>query len=504
VAENSTGGPNTFSIAPAVDKPMKLPLALLAVLVAGPLAGCLTEEAKPDDVQLPPPGTTLSKLQPAAGNNVLYLHSSDSKLWMDTEAGTASTGVRASGTTLDEPVWHRFPLEPAPELAVELSTTTATLRFEATLRSVVGASPEVRVRYVQGGAVYPANAAAVSSGSIEVTLPPVIPAGSSVALEVCICPRDATLSYAYELKTDGSSRLEMAIASPTFRGTAQAVAGHLAGEAYSPIETGRHSDGTYWARQRVSWNGGLDATRLSLDFSTRNGDVELDAQSSGYDLAVHLEARAPSEQAARERLTALQVVGELARDGQATRIGVHVTAEDWNNLQASITASVKAIRLESLQATTTNGLVRALGHVGGAWTLQASNGGVRAAGEAQSLDMATTNADVQAAGRFGHVNASSTNGGIALELEANRHGTWSAKTTNGNIMLHAPEDSSRGYDLLGKTTNGQVHIGFRETQPVGAQSQQERHERTAGFDGRSIRTVVQLETTNGMISAAST
>lgn len=116
-----------------------------------------------------------------------------------------------------------------------------------------------------------------------------------------------------------------------------------------------------------------------------------------------------------------------------------------------------------------------------------------------TLRLDTTNGDVVARGRADDVSVSTTNGEIEAVLLPVKGGAWSFRTTNGDVELVASEHLSRGYDVEGRTTNGEVEILLTQGK-VKDEDRNHKTFRTDGYEQRSVRTEIDLASTNGGIT----
>lgn len=126
------------------------------------------------------------------------------------------------------------------------------------------------------------------------------------------------------------------------------------------------------------------------------------------------------------------------------------------------------------------------------------------------LSASSVNGGVDVKAHVTQAELSTTNGAVDAELTPTASGRIRASTTNGEISLKVPEDASRGYDVTGATTNGEVDITLRDGTvgpcPQGSQYYtppcNRRTFTTNSYGSRSIQTSVTASTTNGAVDVA--
>lgn len=284
--------------------------------------------------------------------------------------------------------------------------------------------------------------------------------------------------------------------------TGNATTREVGGDArMSAREEKRESAGScsrgYCIEQTVKVTGAIqDIPLLEASLSTLNGGVKVTAGPEGqWSMDAKLTSKASSKEAAEAAMRDLvftwshEAGGEHLLDAKADFRGRHDGVERGADISVVMPRSL----VLRLVAETTNGGVAV--------------SGVRTDG----LSAETTNGGIDVDASVTQVSLGTTNGAIEARLSPTGSGRIHAETTNGGIALSLPEDEAHGYDLEGGTTNGEVSIKLRDGEvgpcPEGSQYYtppcNHRTFKTKGYDQRSIRAQVNLETTNGGIDVAS-
>lgn len=291
----------------------------------------------------------------------------------------------------------------------------------------------------------------------------------------------------------------------------------------------RRSDGEVVVSQQ---NGQFRATRLvsiandfggaaqaQVDLSSMNGNVSACVrQGGGYRINVTLEARAPTEQAARDALDTMVVnhgdalaAGALALN---TRVdfatggagsGITIAGIDLGGASgdvqrgAHIAAGLPAGASYRFNHMTSNGDVEDSGFSGAAAKLSSSNGSVALDGRWDTASLDTSNGVVAVSGDYAALDASTTNGVIGAALATQRSLSATLSSSNGlvDVML---QPSGAGFDLQAGTTNGQASIDVPGTDPVGPQTGTSAHRRTPDYSSRSVQVQVNASSSNGNAS----
>ena len=125
--------------------------------------------------------------------------------------------------------------------------------------------------------------------------------------------------------------------------------------------------------------------------------------------------------------------------------------------------------------------------------LETNNGGIAVADVEGRIEAEATNGGMSLSRLAGDVDAHTTNGGLEVELDGDR---WkgrglSATTTNGGVTLEIPENYNA--ELETGTVNGSVHVDF----PITVQGKiSKKLEATLGDGGARVR----VRTTNGGVT----
>jgi prepilin-type processing-associated H-X9-DG protein len=243
----------------------------------------------------------------------------------------------------------------------------------------------------------------------------------------------------------------------------------------------------YCAQRVLTATGRIGVDRLPVELFGGNGAITLTTGAGdAWSLTATVKTRGLTEDEARRALD--EDWSWSHEDGQGGhRLRAAPTGAVPLLVGSRVEGTVYVVSLPAwvvldLKAETTNGAI------------------VLDWGDAERVDVSTTNGAVVLHGRAADAHASTTNGGIEADLRATASGAWSLSTTNGGIRLGAPEDARRGYDLDATTTNGRINILLLDGH-VDAQSRTRQTFRTEGYDARAIQTTVKLETTTGGIVA---
>ena len=212
-----------------------------------------------------------------------------------------------------------------------------------------------------------------------------------------------------------------------------------------------------------------------LDIVNINGRIEVGpSTTSKVEIRAHREAKAGSDEAARQLLAESKMVEEVAPDHvrvevqrpgeQSRRFGRSVNVEYDVQIPAGLVASFR----------TGNGGVT-LQNVSGTLTAATTNGGVTGRDLSGPVSATTVNGGVQLGltAVTGDVQASAVNGGIRIELPSNANARLDATVVNGGInvddslKLTGGEQERRhvsgtlnagGPTISAQTTNGGVRI----------------------------------------------
>lgn len=243
-----------------------------------------------------------------------------------------------------------------------------------------------------------------------------------------------------------------------------------------------------WCAERtlhVEGRIGLDTLPI-VELESVNGNVEI-KQGAGdaWSFLAVVKTRGLTEDEARRALDEAWTWSH--EDGQG---GHHIKAGPRDDVPLMGSRVVGAqyvlvlpgwVHLDDVQVETTNGNLDVTGFRMKTLTLETTNGNVVAAGRADNVDLETTNGNVKA---------------VLLPIEG---GSWSLETTNGGIHLIASEHLTRGYDVDAETTNGNIQIQLTQG-TVKDVDRNHKTFRTDGYDTRTIKTEISLETTNGGIT----
>ena len=258
------------------------------------------------------------------------------------------------------------------------------------------------------------------------------------------------------------------------------------------------------------------ATQADVEFSTQNGGVVSCASGQGgYGIRVSLEARAPTEQQAREALGSMEVVHEDVLAASLLRLSTRVEFHEatiGQNLPVNIGSDSSIQRAASILAgmpgspsyvlgqSSTNGPVEASGFSGTSGSLDSTNGSMTLDGRWDQASLDTTNGPVYVAGDFASVSGSSTNGPVYAQLATRRSTDASFSATNSSIEVVLGVSGAPGFDLNADTTNGRASIRVAGAEPVGNQEPNSAHHQTPDYATRAVQVQVSADATNGSVS----
>lgn len=221
-----------------------------------------------------------------------------------------------------------------------------------------------------------------------------------------------------------------------------------------------------------------------LDVVNINGRIEVGPSSSTkVEIHAHREAKAGSDEAARELLAQSKMVEDVAPDH--VRVEVQRSGEQGRRFGRSVNVEFDVQIPPGLAASfrTANGGVT-LQNVSGTLTAATTNGGVTGRDLSGPVSATTVNGGVQLALSkvTGNVDASAVNGGIRIELPSDTNAQLDATVVNGGISvddslkLSGGEQDRRhvsgtlnagGPKISAQTTNGGVRIYSSGSQAPG-------------------------------------
>lgn len=239
-------------------------------------------------------------------------------------------------------------------------------------------------------------------------------------------------------------------------------------------------------------------SRLPLDIATFNGDLEiLPSSGNAFSLVATLKARGATAEDAKANLDEI-VFAWSHVDGGSHFIQAlaEKKSDDSGNkgLAAELKLSVPASLTYVVVATTSNGDVAVHEVKTDALAAHTSNGDITLGADATQVEAVTSNGDIEAT------------------LRSTSSGRFGFSTSNGDVTVNVPEDTTRGYDVEGTTSNGKVEISLTDGKkgdcPTGSQYYtppcNHRTFTTNGYSSRAIQTRITATSSNGEISFAPT
>lgn len=246
--------------------------------------------------------------------------------------------------------------------------------------------------------------------------------------------------------------------------------------------------GAFCAERIMTATGRIGLDRLPVDLETVNGGISIDSgDSDAWSFIATIKTRALTEDAARSGLDSAWTWGH-------ERDGAHVL---YAKPQRTPTLDALGATLESAtyEIVLPGWLVLEL-------VAKGTNGAIAVALDTDGLTAETTNGAIVLAGAVTDASLKTSNGAITAALTPARSGTITASTTNGAIAINVPEGREMGYDIEGRTTNGDVQILLEDgTVKESSESYVDKSAsfRTDGYEARAVQTKMSLETTNGNI-----
>ncbi len=478
------------------------PWLLTSLLLATVLAGCFDDipETPTEEVsdQATEPTTGLR-----AGNATLYLHSDGAGQWMDADEDATDTALTGSGTAANPPQNIRFTLRPAPERDLVFDGPLL-VSLQVHLEPIIGQAPQFASKlFIDGKEV-----ASASDNNPRMNLDtPNWPAGSEIVLEVCVCPQSASVAYGYTFMTDGSSTVTLDFKdadSPAPNGSSTQAGSE--GQSNKGSVTVSQENGRWVARRTDTYQESVSVDTANIDLAVPVGDVSISNEGTGSKLIINLGARGDTEQEARNNLSAMTTRYDAGTNNGAFDLtaSVQTPNQQWSNQWAHMTLTLSPSNLATLSVDTSTGDINVGTFTGTTWSIDTSTGDIDLSGFTVSdLSIDTSTGDVTLQGTTNDLEIDSSTGDIEATLRATASGTWNIDTSTGDIQINAPSDAQRGYDAAADTSTGDITFDFDDTSPVGEQDEDHKHVRTNGYDSRTIKTKITLETSTADIYAGS-
>lgn len=247
-----------------------------------------------------------------------------------------------------------------------------------------------------------------------------------------------------------------------------------------------------------SLSGGFTATRVVtvsnddgaaaaavVTLLNQIGDITAAPSSSGYQIQVTLRADAPSEQQARDALATMTVVHSDSLGGETLYLTNEVRfaqySQDNVSRVAAVAASLPPALAYRLFERTGVGSAASSGLDGRYAQLHASTGGVTLSGAWDTALLDSDVGSVTASGDFASLQASSSIGSVTATLSGTRNTQAWLDSSNGDIDVTVTRTLDSGFDLEGTTEVGTVLIVVAGTDPVGTQTGEHGHYRSANY-----------------------
>lgn len=321
----------------------------------------------------------------------------------------------------------------------------------------------------------------------------------------------------------GSTRIPE-VSVPTGHGVAAGTAsGHGAPQVDAGTLKVTHEGYRWYARQTiVVQNGFSGADRAALSLAAFNGGLSVTGTTDGgYKGTVRLEANGNSEQDARDAFASMELRTPDSLQGASLTFGLHVvttTNAIPNNSGRGATIdleiprgpvynlgadtsngpiTVHGLRAETVAVDTSNGPISVADVTADELNLDTSNGPITAKPFATGKGVFdTSNGPIDVQGTADDLTLDTSNGPIDARLQPAHSGHYGLDSSNGQILLKLKGDASTGFDATASTSNGQATISLLGGEPVGHQEDTDAHVRTAGYDGKAVRTSIGADTSN--------
>ena len=262
-----------------------------------------------------------------------------------------------------------------------------------------------------------------------------------------------------------------------------------------------NGSGGYTASRVVTIsNDDANASRAEVILIVPNGSLNSSAGSGGYQIQVALSADGDTEQEARDKLASMSVEHRDAVGGDALYLYNEVKLApiaNGDNRIATVTASLPTSltyqlyqRVENLGPVGSSGLGGTSAHIEGI------NANANLSGTWDTAAVYSTNLGVTVSGDIASLQAASDNGTVQASLPGLRETFATLDASNGNVDATVGRTLGTVFDLEAETVNGTATVIVAGTQPVGTQTTNHAHFRSANYDTGSPRVRVIARTTN--------
>lgn len=283
-------------------------------------------------------------------------------------------------------------------------------------------------------------------------------------------------------------------------------------------------DGTqYVASKTVQLsNGAGHATAVDFAADFSSGFLRMTPGHDGYSYSIVLEVRAETEQAARNAMDQVVVDHADSLNGgtlalsTAISLGPQATGilGGSANLRTLFTAAVPSlptdidvdvstadltfndIQGETFDITTSTGDIE--GEVDYARAvISVSTGDTDLEGTLRSVTTTGSTGSFDFTGRMDALSLDRSTGDVTLDVTPGASGAYSLMVSTAAINVDIRGGADRGQDVTVDTTTGGIDVDLAGGEDVGAQSEDHVHVRTAGYDGKSIKTGITIRTSTG-------
>lgn len=260
------------------------------------------------------------------------------------------------------------------------------------------------------------------------------------------------------------------------------------------------------ARQTVTLAndfGGASAASVRLE--TGAGGVTSRAWTEGgYRTVVLLEARADSEAVAREWLGRLAVRHSDRLSGDtlalATEVDFPDDRPDGVSLAGTITATLPEEPSYAITLLAGSGGAVSAGLDGSSIRADTGSGGVSIDGAFARIEADTGSGGIALDATANSVVATTGSGGVAGRLRAGGSGLWSFQAGSGGIAVDIERAAGDAFDVEADVGSGDLAVSLSDGEPVGQQTRDHAHLRSAGYASAAIQVRLQADTGSGGIA----
>lgn len=255
-----------------------------------------------------------------------------------------------------------------------------------------------------------------------------------------------------------------------------------------------YENGRYVAQRTDAYRNDFGgAVRAAITLDAPGEIVVQPGPTGGYTATVSLRAEAGDEASARQALAAAEVEPTDDLDGDLLTLAILVDGQ--SGVGASIRLTVPGGPAYSITARSLQGPVSLTGLHGGDFVVAAGTSATLDRMVGASLDLqAGTGATVD--GTFDNVLIAAA-GSVKAQLQASETGQYKVSPSSA-LDLQLGRGTGSGYDVVARSLFGTVEIQMTGD-AVGAQAPNQAHVQTSGFAQKTVRTLVDLNSTGTIV-----